>query len=130
MTETDEVLGTVTIHDRVVEKMAARAATEVPDVGAAAPRVLGRSLNAASQLGLRGSDLAGVPRASARVDGSFAVVDLEVSLRWPCPIGAVTESLRAHVRERVHDLTELQLAEVNVHVLDLLPALPTRSRVR
>jgi uncharacterized alkaline shock family protein YloU len=126
----DEAGGVITIHDRVVEKLAARAATEVADVGAAAPRVLGKSLNAASALGMRGSDLTGVPKASARINGSFGVVDLEVSLRWPCVIRDVTESLRSHVRERVHALTAIDLAEVNIHVLDLLTVLPRQPRVR
>jgi uncharacterized alkaline shock family protein YloU len=130
MSEPGETRGAITIHDRVVEKMAARAATEVADVGAAAPRLLGKSLSAGSAFGMRASDLEGVPKASARVDGSFAVVDLEISLRWPCPIREVTESLRAHVRERVHELTALELAEVNVHVLDLVRELPNQSRVR
>ena len=130
MTPNGETGGVVTIHDRVVEKVAARAATEVADVGAAAPRVLGRSLSAAPTFGMRGSDLSGVPKASARVDGSFAVVDLEVSLRWPCPIREVTESLRAHVRDRVREMTALDLAEVNIHVADLLRALPRQSRVQ
>ena len=38
----------ITINDRVVEKMAARAAAEIPDAGAAAPRVLGRSVTGAA----------------------------------------------------------------------------------
>ena len=37
-------LGTVSISTRVVEKLAARAAIEIPDAGAAAPRVLGRTV--------------------------------------------------------------------------------------
>ena len=37
-------LGTITIADGVVTKLAARAAAENPDVGPAAPRVLGRTV--------------------------------------------------------------------------------------
>jgi hypothetical protein len=46
-------LGMIGINDRVVEKMAARAAAEIPDAGAAAPRVLGRSVTGAAALGTR-----------------------------------------------------------------------------
>lgn len=129
MTETD-LVGAITIHDRVVSKVAACAAGEVADVGAAAPRVLGKSVSVPSALGGRTSDLAGLPKVSAQVDGAFAVVDLDVSLRWPCSIHQVTERLRAHVSERVHEMTGLALDEVNIHVADLLSVLPQQPRVR
>jgi hypothetical protein len=38
-------LGTITISTQVVAKLAAQAAAEIPDAGAAAPRVLGRSVS-------------------------------------------------------------------------------------
>lgn len=121
--------GAITIHDRVVEKLAARAATEVPDAGAAAPRVLGRSLAAASALGMRSSDLAALPKTSARIDGAVAVVDLELSVRWPCSIRQVTEAVRERVKQRLQELTALDVAEVNIHVADLVRELPRQSRV-
>jgi hypothetical protein len=65
-------LGTITIADGVVSKIAARAAAENPDAGAAAARVLGRAVPGAGHLGLRGTDLAGLPKASVDVDGSKA----------------------------------------------------------
>lgn len=129
MTDTD-LIGAITIHDRVVSKVAACAAGEVADVGAAAPRVLGRSVSMPSALGGRTSDLGELPKVSAQVDGTFAVLDLEVSLRWPCSIQQVTEHLRAHVCERVHQMTGLELDEVNIHVADLLRELPEQPRVR
>ena len=111
-------------------KVAAHAAGEVADVGAAAPRLLGRSVSVPSALGGRTSDLAELPKVSAQVDGTFAVLDLEISLRWPCSIQQVTEHLRAHVCERVHQMTGLELDEVNIHVADLLRELPEQPRVR
>lgn len=122
--------GAITIHDRVVEKLAARAASEVPDAGAAAPRVLGRSMSAASALGVRSSDLTALPKTSVQVDGSFAVIDLELGIRWPCSIPEVTEAVRDHVRQRLEELTELNVAEVNIHVADLVRNLPRQSRVQ
>jgi uncharacterized alkaline shock family protein YloU len=122
--------GAITIQDRVVEKVAARAASELPDAGAAAPRVLGRTMSAASVLGVRSSDLAALPKTSVRVDGAFAVIDLELSVRWPCSIPDVTRTVRNHVRQRVEELTELNVAEVNIHVADLVRDLPRQSRVQ
>lgn len=129
MTGLSEV-GAITIQDRVVEKLAARAAWEVPDAGAAAPRVLGRSLRGASAIGVRGTDLASIPKATARIDGSFVVVDVELSVRWPCSIPQVTEAVREHVRQRVGELTALNVAEVNIYVTDLVRELPRQSRVQ
>lgn len=128
MTEVGDA-GAITIHDRVVEKLAARAVSEVPDAGAAAPRVLGRSISAPSALGSRRSDLAALPKTSVRVDGSFAVVELELGVRWPCSIPEVTQAVRDHVRRRVAELTELTVAEVNIHVADLVRDPPRQSRV-
>ena len=74
-------LGTISISSRVVQKLAARAAVEVPDAGAAAPRVMGRSVTGARALGGRQTSLTGLPRAEAEVDGSTAALALWVSIR-------------------------------------------------
>jgi hypothetical protein len=65
-------LGTISIADGVVSKIAARAAAENPDADAAAVRMLGRAVPGAGHLGLRGTDLAGLPKTSVDVDGSKA----------------------------------------------------------
>ena len=90
-------LGLISINDRVVEKMAARAATEIPDAGAAAPRVLGRSVTGAAALGARQTSLTGLPKASADVDGSVVTLDLSISVRWPASVPEVTSAVREHV---------------------------------
>jgi len=69
-------LGMISINDRVVEKMAACAAVKIPDAGAAAPRVLGYSVSGAAAFGGRGTSLTSLPKVSADVDGSIAVLDL------------------------------------------------------
>ena len=73
-------LGTVSIADGVVSKIAARAAAENPDAGAAAVRMLGRTVPGAGHLGLRGTDLGGLPKTSVDVDGSKAFLTLEISV--------------------------------------------------
>ncbi|HTA04654.1 MAG TPA: hypothetical protein VK802_30040, partial [Streptosporangiaceae bacterium] len=93
-------LGTIRISSRVVQKLAARAAVEVPDAGAAAPRVIGRSVTGAGALGVRQTSLTGLPRAEAEVDGSTAALALWVSIRWPASIPGVSTAVREHVRDR------------------------------
>jgi uncharacterized alkaline shock family protein YloU len=122
-------LGMISINDQVVEKMAAQAAAEVPDAGAAAPRVLGRSMTGAAALGARATSLTAPPKASAEVDGSIVILDLSISVRWPASVPEVTSAVREHVRSRVKELTGLTVAEVSISVTDLATRLPGPSRV-
>jgi uncharacterized alkaline shock family protein YloU len=122
-------LGMISINDIVVEKLAGRAAIEVPDAGAAAPRVLGRSVTAGA-LGVRQTSLTGLPKASADVDGSTVVLALAISVRWPASVPAVAAAVRDHVRGRVSELTGLTVTEVTIAVTDLVTELPSAPRVR
>ena len=123
-------LGTITIADGVISKIAARAAAENPDAGAAAARVLGRAVPGAGHLGLRGTDLAGLPKASVDVDGSKAFLTLEISVRWPTSVPAVTDQVRSHLRSRVTELTGLTVEEVHIVVADLVTDITPPPRVR
>jgi uncharacterized alkaline shock family protein YloU len=122
-------LGMISINDRVVEKMAARAAAEIPDAGAAAPRVLGRSVTGAAALGARTTSLTALPKASADVDGLIVILDLSISVRWPASVPEVASAVREHVRSRVNELTGLTVAEVSISVTDLATRLPGPPRV-
>jgi uncharacterized alkaline shock family protein YloU len=123
-------LGTISIADGVVSKIAARAAAENPDAGAAAVRMLGRAVPGAGHLGLRGTDLAGLPKTSVDVDGSKAFLTLEISVRWPASVPVVTEQVRSHLRRRVNDLTGLSVEEVHIVVADLVTDIAPPPRVR
>ena len=123
-------LGTVSIAEGAVEKIAARAATEHPDAGAAATRVLGLQLPGAGHLGTRGTDLHGLPKTSAEVDGSKAFIRLELSVRWPASVPATTAAVRAHVRSRVNELTGLDVDEVQITVADLVTDIAAPPRVK
>lgn len=126
--ETD--LGTIRVGDGVVAKIAARAAAEIPDAGAAATRVLGRAVPGAGRLGVRGTDLDALPKSTADVDGSLAYLKLELSVRWPASVPQVTGQVRAHVRDRVQQLTGLTVPEVQIAVADLVTDIPAPSRVQ
>src|ERR1022692_2091574 len=122
-------LGMISINDRVVEKMAARAAIEIPDAGAAASRFLGRSMAGASALGARQTSLTALPKTSADVDGSLVILDLSISVRWPASVPEVASAVRERVRSRVSELTGLTVTEVSISVTALVTELPAPPRV-
>ncbi len=123
-------LGTISIADRVVSKIAAWAVVENPDAGAAAARMLGRAVPGAGRLGVRGTDLEALPKTSVEVDGSKAFVNLEISVRWPASVPEITEQVRRHVRERVRELAGLDVVEVHIVVADLATDITPPPRVR
>lgn len=113
-------LGTISIADGVITKIAARAAAEDPDAGAAAARMLGRAVPRARSLpGVRDTNLEALPKTSVVVDGSKAYVTLELSVRWPVPVSEVTGRVRSHIRDRVRELAGLDVDEVHIMVADL-----------
>ena len=123
-------LGTISIADGVVSKIAARAAAENPDAGAAAARMLGRAVPGAGHLGVRGTDLQALPKTSVEVDGSKAFVTLEISVRWPASVPEITGQVRRHVRDRVRELTGLDVDEVHITVAALATDITPPPRVR
>ena len=124
-------LGTITISDGVVTKIAARAAAENPDAGAAAARMLGRAVPGASGMpGVRSIDLEGLPKTTVDVNGSKAFITLELSVRWPASIPEVTAQVRSHVRGRVSELAGLDVEEVHIVVADLATDITSPPRVR
>jgi uncharacterized alkaline shock family protein YloU len=124
-------LGTISIADGVVTKIAARAAAEDPDAGAAAARMVGRAVPGASRLpGVRDTNLEGLPKTSVVVDGSKAYVTLELSVRWPASVREVTRRVRSHVRDRVRELAGLDVDEVHIMVADLALGIAPPPRVQ
>ena len=122
----DRVDGRIDIADRVVAKIASRAAVELPHVGAAAPRVLGRSMEGLSS---RSTDLDAMPKCDATVDGDHAFLSLTVSIRWPQSVPETCRQLREHLGVRVHALTGLSVRDVDVNVDALVTEQP-RSEAR
>ena len=123
-------LGMISIADQVVTKITARAAAENPDAGAAGARMLGRAVPGAGHLGVRGTDLDALPKTTVEVDGAKAFVNLEISVRWPASVLEVTGQVRRHVRDRVAELTGLQVDEVHIVVSDLATDITPPPRVR
>jgi uncharacterized alkaline shock family protein YloU len=123
-------LGTISIADGAVTKIAARAAAENPDAGAAVARVFGRAVPGAGNLGVRGTDLSALPKTSVEVDGSKAYVTLEIAVRWPASVSEVTGLVRRHVRDRVREMAGLDVDEVHIVVADLATDITPPPRVR
>ena len=122
-------LGTISIADGVVTKIAARAAAENPAAGAAVARVFGRAVPGADNLPVRSTDLSALPKTSVQVDGSKAYVTLEIAVRWPASVAEVTGHVRRHVRDRVRELAGLDVDEVHIVVADLATDITPPPRV-
>lgn len=123
-------LGRITVADGVVRKIAAMAAAEYPDAGAAAARVLGHAVPGAGHLGVRGTDLDALPKTTVHVDGAKAYVSLEIAVRWSASVAEVTGQVRRHVRDRVRELAGLEVDEVHIVVSDLATDITPQPRVR
>jgi uncharacterized alkaline shock family protein YloU len=114
--------GTTEISPAVVEKIAGRAAREVEGV----------SLVAAGGIAARIASLVGNEgraSASADVGRTTSAIDLTVSIRYPQPILEMAERVRSHVKQRVHELTGLEVQEVDITVSKLDAEGPPRRRV-
>jgi uncharacterized alkaline shock family protein YloU len=97
--------GRLTISDRTLERTAARAATEIDGIGNAA-------------------------KASAKVDGDTAVLDVRLSVSYPLSVRRTTENVRRHLMQRVGDLTGLTVSRVNLTVTALHGAATDTGRVQ
>jgi isocitrate lyase len=79
-------LGSIIIRDGVVAKIAACAAVEIPDAGAAATRVMGRRVPGGGRLGLRATDLDEAQAFAAaiheRFPGKLLAYNCSPSFNW------------------------------------------------
>jgi uncharacterized alkaline shock family protein YloU len=107
-----ETRGRTVIANRVLERIAARAVTEVDQAGGAARRLLGVPL---------GRDTAHtVARATAHVDGQLATLQVTMSVIYPAPIRQVTRRVRDQVIARVGELTGLDVRQVDIEITRLI----------
>ena len=104
--------GRTAIADRVVARLAARAAAEVEQTGGAARQLIGVAMGRETG--------EGTARVSARVDGHLAVIEMRLSLAYPAPVRSLTREVRRHVIERVTGLTGLEVRHVDIEVVRLL----------
>lgn len=121
-TRAPEDRGTLSIADRVVERVAGYAATQVDGAAAAPRRLLGISV------GESRPDAEAAVRAT--VDGSVATVEATIAVSWPQSVRRVIDQLRARIREDVRRLTDVEVAHVDVDVVDFVTTTAPARRVQ
>jgi len=114
--------GATTIADRVVEKIAVRAVSEVDAATGVARTILGVPIGS--------TDETSHARVDATVDGGLVSVRVTMSVTWPTSVRHVTTRVRDHVTGRIESLTALHVAEVDITVPTLRVAESRHSRVQ
>ncbi len=115
-----EQRGQTTIADRVVERIAARAAQEVEGAYGVTRWLRGKPPGGADRP---------PARVTAQVDGQLATFTVRLSIAYPEPVREVSRQVREHMRERVGELTGLTVRQVDIEVTRLVRQPPVR-RVR
>lgn len=114
--------GSLTVADRVVERVAGHAVTLVDDAIAAPRRVLGLNVGQA-----RPDDH---PHLQARVEGSTATVETSIAVRWPASVHSVVGETRRRIRAEVARIADVRVDHIDVDVTSMnVPTAPT-PRVR
>jgi uncharacterized alkaline shock family protein YloU len=114
--------GRTTMADRVVERTAATAITELADVGGAAHRLLGDAAGGAAE--------ERSAQVSATVDDTTASLHVRLSIAYPASVARTTHEVRAHLIRRLHELTGLVVTRVDITVTALYLTQPDARRVR
>ncbi len=112
-----EERGTLTIADKVVERIASIAAGEVGhtvSTGSGWSRVVTKRL----------------PNATAKVAGDHARVGVQIAVAWPSSLSDVATRVRDHIIERVGSLTSIVVDAVDVSVADVVRPDTATRRVR
>ncbi|WP_051442275.1 Asp23/Gls24 family envelope stress response protein [Arthrobacter sp. H14] len=111
--ETDvESRGRLEIAEKVVEKIASRAAGELDAVGGSTGGFLGIGNH---------PELSARPKVNVKLSGQVATIEVTVGVRYPVPLRRTGEELRQRVRSRVTNLTGIDVRQVDVEISWLLP---------
>ncbi|WP_280399967.1 Asp23/Gls24 family envelope stress response protein [Nocardia carnea] len=97
--------GVTTVSGRAVRRIAARAAREVDGV-------------------------AGAVEVAADISGDRTSLDIRLPVRYPEPVGRVTDACRAHLLRRTEELTGLGVTRVDIAVTELAAEVAPAGRVR
>ncbi|GAA2004078.1 hypothetical protein GCM10009799_34090 [Nocardiopsis rhodophaea] len=104
--------GSTTIPERVVTKIAAHAAAEVPGVGEVGGG-LGRLLGAGH----------GPTRVTVRLSGReaerTATIRLGIAVPYPRPAATTAQHVREHVADTVERLTGIRVGRVDIEIVEL-----------
>lgn len=109
--------GSLSVADKVIEKVATAAAREIDEV-------------TDQQSGWRTVTRRSLPRATATIAGGHSRIGVEIATPWPTPLTAVATRTRDHVRERVTTLTGMDVIAVDVTVAEVVHVETENRRVR
>lgn len=109
-------MGTTSIDDAVVSKIAGIAAREISGVHRLGGSVSGALASVVSRI--RGDEHA-TAGVGVEVGQKQAAVDLTMIVEYPATIHEVAQSVRENVADRIESMTGLEVVEVNVGVTDL-----------
>jgi uncharacterized alkaline shock family protein YloU len=101
-----EQRGRTDIAERVVSRIAARAAGEVARV---------RKVGERGPLAFRGG-------TRAIVDRELTALRLDLTVEYPAPLLHVAEEVRQHVTERIRVLTGLAVGHIDIDVTNVVPS--------
>ena len=110
--------GVTEISEKVVERIAARAASGIDGVSAVPTSAIRRFLRPGAE-----------HAAEAAIGTNSVSVELHVSVEYPRPIPAVTDAVRQRVREQIEQLTGMSVGVVAITVAGLPPSRAPRARV-
>lgn len=114
--------GSLAIAERVVERVAGYAVTQVEGASAAPRRLLGVQVGQA-----RAEEEASV---TAQVDGNRGTVRATVAIAWPHPVRQVAEQLRTRIRADVARIADVTVAQIDLDVVSFAAATAPARRVR
>jgi uncharacterized alkaline shock family protein YloU len=110
--------GSTSLSDRVVDKIAARAALEVDHVHGVSSGLIAGVFHAQPTVGV-----------TSAIDGQLAQLTLQVEVDYPTSLRTVTRQLRRHVSQRVRQLCDITVTDVDIRVTALRPATRPVRRV-
>lgn len=99
--------GATVLSDKVVEKIASQAASEVSVAGGRSGGLLGIGAHA---------DFDARPKVDVELSGTTALLSVEVGVLYPTPLRAATARIREHLISRVDDLAGVQVRRVDIKV--------------
>lgn len=104
--------GKLVMAAKVVEKIAAQAASEVSAAGGTSGGVFGIGAKA---------DLSARPNVDVHLSGRTATVDVAVAVAYPTSIRKATDRVRRHIIDRVGALAGVQVTRVDIDVTAFHP---------
>ena len=109
--------GRLVIADRVVERIAAKAAADTPGVVPVGS-------------GLAGLVGAKLPKADARIGGQRVRVKVQIAAQWPTPLPTVTRQVRDAVTGQISRLVGYTVDSVDVVAADVVTQRPQTRTVQ